>query len=105
MSLQGYQRWVDKCNNGLRVQHLYHQLCIGSTPCGYIQPWYDIVTPQLIMCAGMRHTDYSPSRRLFQRLRKDFPSVFQVNSMPFASYPQYFWPKVPCVCAYTLLCW
>ncbi|CAK0745210.1 hypothetical protein CVIRNUC_001604 [Coccomyxa viridis] len=55
MSLQGYQRWLDTCNSGLKVQHLYHQLRIGSTPCGFIQPW------------------------LFQRLRRDFPSIFQVE--------------------------
>ena len=46
MSLQGYQRWLDTCNSGLKAQHLYHQLRIGSTPCGFIQPWYDIVTSQ-----------------------------------------------------------
>ena len=40
MSLQGYHRWIDKCNNGLRAQHAYHQWSIGSTPCGFMQPWY-----------------------------------------------------------------
>ena len=42
MSLQGYHKWIDKCNNGLKVQHAYHQWSIGSTQCGFIQPWYGL---------------------------------------------------------------
>ncbi|BDA41660.1 Nudix hydrolase 20, chloroplastic [Coccomyxa sp. Obi] len=53
-NLQGYFRWIQKCNGGLKAKERYHPWSVGQSTVGYLQPW------------------------LFQKLKGEFPNVFKV---------------------------
>jgi hypothetical protein len=54
-NLQGYYRWIQKCNGGLKGKEKYHPWSVGKSTVGYLQPW------------------------LFQKLKSEFPGIFKVS--------------------------